>query len=285
MYVVLGATGHVGSVVADHLLDAQRPVTIVTRSREKAALWQRKGAVAAVADIYDAAALEDVFRKASRVFLLNPPARVSEDTDTVERQSVGAILTALNGVQLEKIVFQSTYGAQPGPHCGDMGVLYELEEGVRSLGVPTCCLRAAYYMSNWIFSAKQARETGEFSTLLPVGLKVPMVAPQDVGVLAARLLMSEVTETGLYACEGPSLYAPQDVATVLGRVVGRPVSVCEIPSADWLPYYRENGFSEQAAQSYAHMTKLFISQPHEQAGIRYKGSTGLEAYFKGVFGA
>lgn len=279
MYVVLGATGHVGGAVANTLLAAGQTVTVVTRSAQKAEAWKRKGASAAVVDIQNTKALADVFQHATRVFLLNPPADVAEDTDREERRTVQLILAGLEGLSFEKIVVQSTYGAQPGTHCGDLGVLYDFEEGVRALGQPFCCIRAAYYMSNWLPALQQARETGHFSTLLPAVQKVPMVAPEDVGALAARLLMSPAEETGVYVCEGPYHYAPQDVAAVFTNILGKDVHAETIPKGEWLAYYRQNGFSELAAHSYAHMTELFVDQRYDQPENPQKGPTDLMTYF------
>jgi uncharacterized protein YbjT (DUF2867 family) len=43
MFVVLGATGHVGSAVAETLLEAGEPVTVVVHAAEKAAAWRARG--------------------------------------------------------------------------------------------------------------------------------------------------------------------------------------------------------------------------------------------------
>lgn len=129
MYIVVGGTGHVGSAVAKTLLDEGEAVTIVTRDREKAGAWQRRGAEVAVADVHDVASLREVFCRGQRAFLLNPNADISSDTDQEERETVRCLLEAIEGSGLEKVVAQSTLGAQPGKECGDLNVLYELESG------------------------------------------------------------------------------------------------------------------------------------------------------------
>ena len=44
MYVVAGATGRTGGVVADSLLQQGEAVTVIVRSAEKGRDWQAKGA-------------------------------------------------------------------------------------------------------------------------------------------------------------------------------------------------------------------------------------------------
>lgn len=51
---------------------------------------------------------------------------------------------------LEKVVLESTLGAQPGERCGDLNVLYDFEQGGRLQGVhcgPSQRLRASSRMS------------------------------------------------------------------------------------------------------------------------------------------
>jgi hypothetical protein len=62
--------------------------------------------------------------------LLNPPADTTKDTDVIERRTVANILMALEGSGLEKVVAESTGGAQPRDRIGDLNVLWELEEGL-----------------------------------------------------------------------------------------------------------------------------------------------------------
>ena len=57
MYVVLGATGHVGSAAANALLQSGKSVTIITRDEAKATAWRSRGAEAAVVDVADVDAL------------------------------------------------------------------------------------------------------------------------------------------------------------------------------------------------------------------------------------
>ena len=88
MYVILGATGHVGSAAADDLIRAGKPVTVVTRDEEKAASWQSRGAEAAVLDVTDVNALRSAFKRGRRAFLLNPPAPPSTSVDQHVRVQV-----------------------------------------------------------------------------------------------------------------------------------------------------------------------------------------------------
>ena len=277
MYVILGATGHIGSAVARSLLEAGEAVTVVTRDARKAGQWRAEGAEAAVADVNDAPRLREVFRQGRRAFLLNPPAHPSTDTDAEEARSIRNIVEALDGSGLEKVVVLSTYGARPGEHCGDLTQLYNLEQAVKAQAIPATILRAAYLMSNWDNLLESARG-GTLPVMYPADLEIPMVAPADVGRVAACLLREPVDATGLRAVEGPERYACADVAAAFATALGRPVAVSVIPRERWEDTFRTQGFSPAAAHSYARMTALSIDDGFEEPDDPARGSVGLAEY-------
>ena len=277
MNVILGGTGHVGSATATALLERGEPVTIVTRQSSKADTWKRRGAQVAVADVRDVEALRRVFRQGRRLFLVNPPADPTTDTDAEERKTGAAIVAALAGSGLEKVVAQSTYGAQPGERCGDLTTLYALEQALRDQPIPVSILRAAYYMSNWDFSLEMAQE-GVMQTFFPADFALPMVAPQDVGQVAARLLTEPVGSTPLQHVEGPERYTPADVSAAFAAALRKPVRLVVVPRADWIQTFTRIGFSGPAAESYARMTAATIDQPYEMAGEPVRGKISLGDY-------
>lgn len=185
MHIVLGGTGHVGSALAETLLARGEPVAIVTRDAANAASWRQKGAEVAEADVLDTPALRHVLRSGRRAFLLNPPADPAGDIDAEERRTVAAILAALDGSGLEKVVAESTYGAQPGEGIGDLGTLHALEQGLAAQRIPATIQRAAYYMSNWDAQLESAREEGRIMSFFPADFALPMVSPRDLGEAAA----------------------------------------------------------------------------------------------------
>lgn len=123
MLIILGATGHVGPAVAQALLDQNLPVTAVVHDDRKAADWGQLGALTAVVDVLASAALRTIFQTGTRAFLLNPPAIITSDTDGDEHATASSIVAALDGSGLEKVVLESTFGAQPGESIGDPSVL------------------------------------------------------------------------------------------------------------------------------------------------------------------
>lgn len=284
MFVVMGATGNVGSATANALLDHGEAVVALVHDGDKAGALGAKGAEIVVVDVLDVDKLRDAFRLGRRAFLLNPPARIDADTDVEERRTVAAILKALDGSELEKVVAESTMGAQQGERLGDLNVLWEFEQGIARSGIPASIIRAAYYMSNFAGQVDAIRKTGEFGGMFPVDFMLPMAAPEDLGRTAARLLMEPVGKTGLHNVEGPARYAASDVARAFADALGRPVKVVATPRESWVETFTTLGFSPAAADSYARMTGATLDQPLVNTADTEKGDITLEAYVRALVG-
>ncbi|SEO92930.1 Uncharacterized conserved protein YbjT, contains NAD(P)-binding and DUF2867 domains [Salinihabitans flavidus] len=284
MYVILGGTGRVGSETARALLDEGQEVTIVTRDARHGEDLKKAGAKVAVANILDVDALRRVFQAGKRAFLLNPPADPSGDTDKEERENVAAIISALNGSGLEKVVAQSTYGAFDGERCGDLTVLHEFERALERQSVPAAINRAGYYMSNWAGMAEPVRESGILPSFFPTELPIPMVAPADLGKVAARRLMSGTDDVGIEYIEGPDRYKTSDVAAAFGEAMDCKVEVQEVPRDALEDTFRDFGFSNEAAASYACMTYRLIDGKTMPADEPTRGDVTLEDYLASLLG-
>ena len=227
-------------------------------------------------------ALRAVFRRGRRLFLLNPPAAPTSDTTVEERRSLTAILSAIDGANLEKIVAESTYGARPGERLGDLGVLYEMEQGLAAQPIPATIIRAAYYMSNWGASLQTACKQGVVRTLYPKDFKLPMVAQSDIGEFAAHLMTEPIEQKGLHFIEGPDRYSSQDVANAFAAALGRPIYAESIPRDRWLVTMKGMGFSNEAAESFTNMTAATLNETFPALNSVKRGTTSLTDYLSGL---
>ena len=282
MHIIIGGTGQVGSATAQALLARNEPVTVVTRDANHGDALRVLGAKIVEADIRDTSKLRDVFRSGTRAFLLNPPAAPSTDTDQEERTNVAAIIEALDGSGLEKVVAQSTYGARPGERCGDLTVLHGFEKKLSAQPIPVAINRGAYYMSNWTGMAAIVRETGTLSSFFPTDMTLPMVAPEDLGRTAARRLVSSVDDAGIWSIEGPERYTPNDVANAFGQALGAKVRVATVPRDQWRKTFKDLGFSDPAAASYACMTGAVVDGETSPSGEVTRGEVSLRDFIRGA---
>jgi uncharacterized protein YbjT (DUF2867 family) len=161
-------------------------------------------------------------------------------------------------------------------------VLHEFEQGLRRQAIPASIVRAAYYMSNWDAALPTVRAEGRLDSMLPADLQIPMVAPDDLGDAAARLLTGPAQGTGIHPVVGPRRYSPDDVAAAFAAALGRPVEVAVTPRGEWRAAYRKLGFSEAAADAYARMTAVSVDGGFELPTSAERGPTTLEAYVQAL---
>lgn len=285
MHIIMGATGHVGGACAEALLRAGQSVTAVVRMAERGEdLRARGAAIAVVPDVRDIALLQAAFSRGRRAFLLNPPAEPATDTDAEETATVRAILAALDGSGLEKVVAESTMGAVAGdrlePRTGDSSVLYGLEKGLAAQPIPAAINRAAYYFSNFDLQADTVRDTGALQTMFPPNFQLPMIAPADLGRAAARRMMSGLDDVGVVSIEGPTRPTFRDVAEAFAKALGRDVRLITTPREDWIKVFRAQGFSAAAADAYARMTAVAIDGPMTPESETENATMTLETYLR-----
>lgn len=280
MHVVLGATGHVGSAVLKKLIEAGEQVLAITHSPDHGSDLRSLGAEVALADIHDVEMLTQALMRGHSAFILNPPGQISADSVSQELNSAHAIIKAVNNSGLKKIVLESTQGAQLGRAIGDLGVLYELEQGLRNTGIPMSVTRAGFYMSNWDSQLNNAR-AGRIESLFPADFRMPMAAPEDLGAFNAEKMLRPLELTfELHDFSGPVDYSAQDVARAFAKALGHPVDIDVIPQNKWIEYFEEQGFSSVSAKSYAHMSEIAFYKEYQVAKHPVRGSTTIDAYIE-----
>src|SRR5579862_4638156 len=186
MYVILGASGNTGSIIADSLLSKGKKVRVVGREAARLQHFVRQGAEAFTGDMSDAAALTKAFSGARAAYLMLPPITSREDQ---ERES-DAIAKAVAESGLRYAVNLSSYGAQVPEGTGPVAGLHSLEQKLNAVGgLNVLHLRAAYYMENNLAAISAIQGMGIFGHALSPDLKLPMIATRDVGDYAAQRLL------------------------------------------------------------------------------------------------
>jgi uncharacterized protein YbjT (DUF2867 family) len=220
MYVVTGATGNTGSIVADALLAAGNKVRVVGRDAVRLQRFVREGAEAFTGNMSDAAALTKAFSGARAAYLMLPPVKSREDQ---ERQS-DAIAKAVKESGLRFAVHLSSYGAHVPEGTGPVAGLHSSEQKLNSIsGLNLLHLRAAYFMENNLAASSMIQGMGIFGHALLPDLKLPMIATRDVGDYAAqRLLHLDFSGKQTRELLGERDLSMTEATAVIARGIGKP---------------------------------------------------------------
>src|SRR5580698_3043607 len=97
MYVITGATGNTGGVIAEKLLAEGQKVRVVGRDAQRLERFTQKGAEAFIADATNAGALTKAFAGAKAVYAMIPPNIASPDVRAYEESAGDALRAAIEG--------------------------------------------------------------------------------------------------------------------------------------------------------------------------------------------
>jgi uncharacterized protein YbjT (DUF2867 family) len=220
MYVILGASGNTGSIIADSLLLKGEKVRVMGRDAGRLQRFVRKGAEAFTVDVSDAAALTKAFSGARAAYLMLPPAKSREDQ---ERES-DAIAKAVKESGLRYAVHLSSYGAQVPEGTGPVAGLHSSEQKLNAIsGLNVLHLRAAYFMENNLAAIGMIHGMGLFGNALLPDVKLPMIATRDIGDYAAqRLLDLDFSGNQTRELLGERDLSMTEVTAVIARGIGKP---------------------------------------------------------------
>jgi uncharacterized protein YbjT (DUF2867 family) len=224
MYVVTGATGNTGSVVANHLLAAGKEVRGIGRSAERLQALQRAGGEAFIADLTNGEALVEAFAGAEGVYVMIPPDPSRADFGAYQDAVTESIATALERARVKHAVTLSSIGADKTEKTGPVVGLHRMEQRVTGVsGLNVLHLRAGYFMENTLMQAAMIQTLGmAVGPLLP-DLKIPMIATRDIGVAAAEaLLRLDFNSHQTRELLGSRDITMSEVATIIGRAIKRP---------------------------------------------------------------
>jgi len=258
MYIVSGATGQTGSVVAQTLLEKGLPVRVIVRSEAKGKPWKDLGAEIAVADVQDTESLTKALASGKTLYLMNPPNEQAEDMFVETEKLIKAFQTAIENSSLEKLVVLSSVGAQHPSGTGPIVTNHLLEQAFGNLDIPTTFVRAAYFMENWNSVLETVKTEAILPSFLqPLDKKIPQVATEDVGRVAAEAMLENSEGVQIRELAG-FLYSPNDVAEAFSKVLGKEVKAVAIPENQWLEIMKTFS-SPRNAEAYVEMTEAVNS--------------------------
>src|SRR5882757_8604469 len=133
MYVVLGATGNTGSIIANSLLTKGERVRVVGRDASRLARFVRKGAEAFTANVTDAAALTKALSGARAAYLLLPPSLTSLDYRADQERESDSIAKAVRESDLRYAVLLSSFGAHVPEGTGPIAGLHSAEQKLNAI--------------------------------------------------------------------------------------------------------------------------------------------------------
>jgi uncharacterized protein YbjT (DUF2867 family) len=289
MYVVLGASGNTGHIVAKNLLARQQKVRVVGRNAAHLQPHAAQGAEIFIGDVTDASALAKAFHKADSAYVMIPPNVTSNDPLAYEERVSDSIAAAVKDAGVKNIVALSSIGADKPKGTGPVVGLHNLEQKLNQIdGANVLFLRAAYFMENTLPQVPAISKMGYAVGPFRADLKLSMIASRDIGAVAADALL-RLAFRGKQTQEllGQRDLTYTEVATIIGKAIGKPdLQYEQIPDDQIRAAMVQMGMSDKFAGLIVEMAASLNSgymKPLEPRSSRNTTPTTYETFVADTF--
>ena len=288
MISVMGASGNVGSKVADLLLREKQDVRLFGRSAERLEALGRRGAEVLVGDSINLDDLQVLFKGAVAALVVLPD-NVADPRYTSNRSAMSRVITrALREEHVGHVVLASSIGADRDRGVGPVAGLHELEGllfGLEDANVLS--LRAAWHMENLLANLPMIQEQKINGRAIKGDHRFPMIATVDIAEKASQHLLhrdftSHIVETIL----GPEDVSMNEATRALGAALGIPdLPYVEFPREGVKAALQGIGMSEEFASLLVE-SQIAINEDRVLEGVQRTAQTAtptrLEAFLSSV---
>ncbi|MBB4006082.1 SDR family oxidoreductase [Allorhizobium taibaishanense] len=222
--LITGASGHLGKLVIEHLLQSQHVAAseIVAGSRKPEALTElaAKGIETRRVDFTDPASLPAAFAGIDRLLIISTDAIGSR----VEPQK--AAIAAAVSAKVGRIFYTS----MPKPDTSKILFAPEhqaTEQAIKDSGLAYTIFRNNWYMENLFMALPSALASGQWYQASGAG-KTAYIARADIARAMAAGLAKPVADSVIYTLNGEHAYSNPEIAALAAKVTGKPLTVVDI---------------------------------------------------------
>jgi uncharacterized protein YbjT (DUF2867 family) len=250
MYVITGATGHTGNIIARKLLAQGQTVRAVGRSADRLKPLTAEGAEPFVCELTDTTALVKAFSGARAVYAMVPSSLTSSDYRADQAEVADSIAEAIEETQVKYAVSLSSVGADKTEGTGPIAGLHYLEQTLNRIPeLNVLHLRPGYFMENTLAQIGIIQTMNITAGPLRADLKIPMIATRDIGAAAADALAG-LNFTGKQTQEllGQRDLSYSEAATIIGQAIGKPdLNYVQLPDEQIRAAFTQMGMSANVA--------------------------------------
>jgi NAD(P)H dehydrogenase (quinone) len=242
MIAVTGATGHLGRLVVENLLErGVEPgrVVALVRSPEKASDLAARGVQVRLADYSRPETLGPALHGVEKLLLVSSSEvgkRAEQHRNVVEAaRSEGVKLLAYTSI-LKADTSAMQLAAE---HRAS-------EEGIRASGIPFVFLRNGWYLENYTGNLDPALEHGALLGSAEEG-RVSAATRADFAAAAAAVLTGTGHENRVYELGGDESFTLAELAGIIAEASGRPVEYRDLPEEAYVGVLAGLGLPEAFA--------------------------------------
>lgn len=286
MYVIAGATGNTGKVIAEALLAKGKKVRVIGRTTERLKSLVDKGAEAFIGSLDDASAMTRAFTEATVVYVMIPPNHTAENVRRYQNKVGEALAKAITNARVQYVVNLSSVGAHLSEKVGPVTGLYDQEQRLNKLkGVHVVHLRPGFFMENLLWNIDLIKKMGINGSPLKPDLPIPMIATKDIAGEATRLLLDlKFSEMATRELLGQRNISMAEATRIIGTAIGKPdLKYIQFPYEDAEKTMIGMGLSPDTARSFNEMYRSFndgVLRSTEKRSAKNTTPTSFEEFAK-----
>lgn len=225
--IITGATGHLGRLVVEQLLQqvSPRALAVAVRNVEKAADFRERGIDVRHADYDKPETLRTAFEGATKVLLIS----ANEVGKRLEQHRNVVDAVKASGARL--LVYTSMLNADRS----GIGLAKEhlaTEKLIRESGVPFVILRNAWYLENYTENLAPALKYGAIAGSAGTG-RVAAASRADFAAAAVAVLTAEGHAGNVYELPGDARFTMAELAAEVSRQTGKQVVYNDMPAEQY----------------------------------------------------
>lgn len=286
--LVTGATGHIGHAATLALLSSGHQVTAFVRDPSRAQDLSQAGARLFTGDVDNQAALNEAASGQDALFWLTPPNFGAPDLLSWQNRIADHAIRAAQQNNIQRIVNLSGFGIHQ-PHLGKiLRNFVHIENIFSNSGIPVLHLRPGWFMENLLPQSAPIQNEGHLYVAIDSNVALPLIATADIGDLVAQRLSAPTFTPGVEDLYGPELLTGPQIAEVLSRHFGKPLSWISLPPAAMNEVFVSLGATPQVAELYAELFADFShpSGPYSAPQPRAtRTPTSLATFAQRAFGS
>lgn len=233
-YLITGATGTVGSLVVQRLIERGERPRILVRDREKARARYGDRADTFVGDLADASTLKPALTGADAVLLLNSGPHLAARDEACAKAALSAGVEHM--VKLSSMDAQQSVGTGVWHARG--------ETAIRAVGIPYTFVQPSGFMSNALYWAKTIHKELLVRSCTAHG-KIPFIHPQDIAHVTSEALTTRSYIGSSLPISGPEALSYGEMAVKIGAAIGKTIEFQVISEEQEQRQMEENGDSPE----------------------------------------